>query len=125
MGHPELWHFLVSLGFCMLVAIAMIAVIHRRFQVMMVDLCEGESRARFWTLAIEAWFFLSSITASLTWSPNGLEERQLFLSSICLVKGGLNGMSNSIILFSAGLIAFIVIRKIKGKEITDLQREAA
>ena len=34
-------------------------------------------------------------------------------------------MSNSIILFSVGLIAFIVLRKFKGKEITDLQKEAA
>ena len=125
MSHIELWHFLASLGFCILVAVAIIAVIHRRFQVMMVDLCEGEARARFWTLAIEAWFVLSSITSSLTWRPDGLEERQLFLSSICLVKGGLNGMSNSIILFSAGLIAFVILRKFKGKEITDLQKEAA
>jgi hypothetical protein len=76
-------------------------------------------------LAIEAWFFLSSITSSLAWRPDGLEERQLFLSSICLVKSGLNGMSNSIILFSAGLIAFVVLRKFKGKEITDMQKEEA
>ncbi len=125
MDHVELWHFLVSLGFCMFVAVAIIAVIHRRFQLMMIDLCEGEVRARFWTLAVEAWFFLSSITSSLTWRPDGLEERQLFLSSICLVKNGLNGMSNSIILFSVGLIVFVVIRKFKGKEITDLHKEAA
>lgn len=125
MGHIELWHFLASLGFCMFVAITFITLIHRRFQAMLADLCEGEARARFWTLAIEAWFFLSSITASLTWRPDGVEERQLFLSSICLIKGGLNGMSNSIILFSVGLIAFIVLRKLKGKENTDLQKEAA
>jgi hypothetical protein len=125
MGHIELGHFLVSLGFCMFVAVAIIAVIHRRFQIMMVDLCEGEARARFWTLAIEAWFFLSSITSSLTWRPDGLEERQLFLSSICLVKNGLTGMTNSIVLFSIGLIVFVVIRKFKGKETADLQKEAA
>jgi hypothetical protein len=125
MSHLELWHFLASLGFCMFVAVMIIAVIHRRFQVMMVDLCEGEARARFWTLAIEAWFVLSSIASSLAWRPNSQEERQLFLSSICLVKSGLNGMSNSIILFSAGLIAFVVLRKFKGKEIKERQKEAA
>lgn len=125
MGTPELGYFAASLGFCMLVAVIIIAVIHRRFQIMMVDLCEGEARARFWTLAIEAWFFLASITASLSWRPDDLEERQLFLSSICLVKGGLNGMSNSIMLFSAGLIAFIIIRKIRGKDITEFRKEAA
>ncbi len=125
MGNSELWHFLASLGFCMFVAVMIIVVIHRRFQIMMVDLCEGEARARFWTLAIEAWFFLSSINSSLSWRPDGLEERQLFLSSICLVKGGLQGMSNSIILFSAGLIAFVVIRKFKGRQNTGLQKEAA
>jgi hypothetical protein len=58
MGHIELWHFLVSLGFCM------------------------------------------------------------------FVKSGLQRMSNSIILFSIGLIAFVVLCKFKGKEITDLQKEA-
>ena len=121
----ELWHFLASLGFCMAIAVTIITVIHRRFQTMMVDLCEGEARARFWTPAIEAWFFLSSITASLTWRPVGLEERQLFLSSICLVKEGLSGMSNSIILFSAGLITFVLIRKFKGKENAEPQKEAA
>ena len=125
MDHGELWHFLVSLGLCMGVAINIIVIIHRRFQLMMVDLCEGEARARFWTLAIEAWFFLSGITSSLTWRPDGLEERQLFLSSISLVRGGLEGMSHSIILFSLGLIAFVVIRKFKGKESTDMQKEAA
>ncbi|HWR71654.1 MAG TPA: hypothetical protein VN604_00630 [Nitrospirota bacterium] len=125
MGTNELWHFLASLGLCMAIAITIISVIHRRFQIMMVDLCEGEARARFWTPAIEAWFFLSSITASLTWRPDGLEERQLFLSSICLVKDGLSGMSNSIILFSAGLITFVLIRKFKGKENTDMQKETA
>ena len=108
----------------MLVAVSIIAVIHKRFQIMMVDLCEGEARARFWTPAVEAWFFLSSLTASLAWKPEGLEERHLFLSSICLVKGGLNGMSNSIILFSVGLIAFIVIRKIKGPETALFRKEA-
>ncbi len=125
MNHIELWHFLTGLGFCIFVTILIIMVIHRRFQVIMVDLCEGEARARFWTLAIEAWFFLSGITSSLTWRPDGLEERQLFLSSICLVKAGLNGMSNSIILFSVGLIVFVVIRKFKGKEISELQKEVA
>ncbi|MHB8843848.1 MAG: hypothetical protein ACYC7L_03790 [Nitrospirota bacterium] len=125
MGSPELWHFAASLGFCTLVAIIIITVIHRRFQIMMIDLCEGEARARFWTLAIEAWFFLSSITASLSWRPEGLEARQLLLSSICLVKSGLNGMSNAIMLFSAGLIAFIIIRKIRGKEIMEFRKEAA
>ncbi len=125
MNHLELWHFLVSLGLCMVVAVTIIAVVHRRFQTMMVDLCEGEARAKFWTLAVEAWFFLSSITASLSWRPEGLEERPLFLSSICLIKNGLQGMSNSIILFSAGLIVFIVFRKFKGKEKIELQKEAS
>lgn len=124
MDRSELWHFLASLGLCTGIAISIIAVIHRRFQTMMVDLCEGEDRARFWAPAIEAWFFLSSITAALTWRPDGLEERQLFLSSICLVKNGLNGMSNSIILFSVGLIVFVLIRKFKGRENPALQKEA-
>ena len=123
--HIELWHFMTSLGWRMFVAITIVAVIHRRFQIMMADLCEGEARARFRTLAIQAWFFLSGITSSLTWRPDGLEERRLFLSSICLVKSGLNGMSNSIILFSAGLIVSMVIRKFKGNEIAELQKEAA
>ncbi len=124
MGRVELWHFLISLGACVSVASAIVAVIHRRFRIMMVDLCEGEARARFWTLAIEAWFVLSSVTASLTWRPDGLEERQLFLSSICLVRSGLNGMSNAIVLFSVGLVAFIVIRKLKGRE-EESRKEAA
>ena len=125
MDHGELLHFLVSLGFCMVVAITIIAVIHQRLLLMMVDLCEGEARARFWTLSIEAWFFLSGITSSLTWRPDGQEARQLFLSSICLVKGGLEGMSHSIILFSMGLIAFVIIRKFKGRENSELHKEGA
>lgn len=124
MEHGELWHFLASLGLCMGVAASIIFVMHRRFQIMMTDLCEGEARARFWTLTIEAWFFLSGITASLAWRPDGLEPRQLFLSSICLVRGGLNGMSNAILLFSSGLVAFIVLRKFTGREIPDMRKEA-
>lgn len=124
MGRIELWHFFGGLGLCLVVAVSIVAVIHRRFQVMMIDLCEGEARARFWTPAVESWFLLSSLTAALAWKPDGLEERQLFLGSICLVKSGLQGMSNSIILFSIGLIAFVVIRKFRGKETAELQKGA-
>ncbi len=99
-------------------------VIHNRFQVMMVDLCEGEVRARFWTLALEVWFLLSGITASLTWRPEGEGDQQLFIGSINLIKNRLSDMSNAIVLFSAGLVAFIVIRKLKGKEI-EMRRETA
>jgi hypothetical protein len=59
--------FLLQLGFLYCRSAGIVAVIHRQFQAMMVDLCEGEARARFWTLAVEAWFLLSGITASLTW----------------------------------------------------------
>lgn len=123
MKGPELWCFFSSLVFCIVVAAGIIAVIHKRFQVMMVDLCEGEARARFWTLAVEAWFLLSGITASLTWRPEGEEDRQLFMGSVNLIKSGLNGMSNAIVLFSVGLVVFIVIRKFKGKEIEEMRRE--
>lgn len=124
MDRSELWHFLVSLGLCTGIALFIIAIIHRRFQTMMVDLCEGEDRARFWTPAIEAWFFLSSVTAALAWKPDGLDERQLFLSSVHQVKSGLNGMSNAIILFSAGLIVFVLIRRFKGREQGEPHTEA-
>ncbi len=124
MARIELLHFLVSLGICAVTVIAIIGVIHRRFQTMMVDLCEGEARAKFWTLAVEAWFFLSGITASLWWRPDGLEERQLFLSSICLVRSGLEGMSHSIILFSIGLIVFVLLRKFRIGENKEPQKEA-
>lgn len=116
MSRIELLHFLVSPGFCMFVAFVIIAILHRRFQVMMVDLCEGEARARFWILAVEAWFFLSSMTATLAWRPDGTDGRALFLSSIGLIQNGLQGMSRSIILFCGGLPAFVVLRKFKGKE---------
>ncbi len=123
MKSPELWCFFSSLVFCIVVAAGIVVVIHKRFQVMMVDLCEGEARARFWTLAVEAWFLLSGLTASLTWRPEGEGDRQLFMGSINLIKIGLNGMSNAIVLFSAGLLIFIVIRKFKGKEIEEMRRE--
>ena len=122
---PELWCFFSSLIFCIVVAAGIVVVIHRRFQAMMVDLCEGEARARFWTLAVEAWFLLSGITASLTWRPEGEEERQLFMGSINLVKNGLSGMSNAIVLFSVGLVVFVVIRKFKGKEVEEMRKETA
>ena len=32
-------------------------------------------------------------------------------------------MSNAIVLFSVGLVVFIVIRKFKGKEIEEMRRE--
>lgn len=124
MKGPELWWFFSSLILCAVVATGIVVIIHKRFQVMMVDLCEGEARARFWTLAVEAWFLLSGITASLTWRPEGVEDRQLFMGSINLIKNGLSGMSNAIVLFSVGLVVFVVIRKFKGKEIQEMRKES-
>jgi hypothetical protein len=112
----ETGYFVVGLSSCFVITLSIIVVIHRRFFDMMVDLCEGEVRARFWTLAVEAWFFLYSITSALKWRPEGTVDRQLFLASIDQIKSGLNGMSNAIILFSAGLLFFVFIRKFKGRE---------
>ena len=92
---------------------------------MMVDLCEGEERARFWTLAVEAWFALYSISSALKWSPEGTSDRQLFLAGVDQVKNGLNGTSTAIILFSIGLIVFVVIRKFRGSENDILRRKNA
>jgi hypothetical protein len=112
----ETGYFLTGLAICSLVVLSIIIIIHRRFYVMMIDLCEGEERARFWTLAVEAWFFLYSIGSALKWSPEGTNDRQLFLAGISQIKNGLTGTSDAIILFSVGLIVFVVIRKFKGRE---------
>ena len=91
---------------------------------MMIDLCEGEERARFWSLAVEAWFALYSISSALKWSPEGTSDRQLFLAGVDQVKNGLNGTSNAIVLFSIGLIVFVIIRKFKGSENASLGRKS-
>lgn len=112
----EIGYFLSGLAICSFVVLAIITIIHRRFAVMMVDLCEGEERARFWTLAVEAWFALYSISSALKWCPEGTSDRQLFLAGVNQVKNGLSGTSTAIILFSIGLIVFVVIRKFRGSE---------
>jgi hypothetical protein len=89
---------------------------------MMVDLCEGKVRARFWTIAVEAWFFLYNTSSALKWHPEGTSDRKLFLSSIEQIKDGLNGTSNAIIMFSAGLLVFVLIRKFRGRENETLNR---
>ena len=120
----ETGYFLLGLLFCFVITLSIIAVIHRRFFEMMVDLCEGEVRARFWSLAVEAWFFLYSMSAAFKWCPEGISERQLFLASINQIKNGLNGTSNAIIMFSVGLLTFVLIRKFRGRESDVLRREA-
>jgi len=121
----ETGYFLTGLGICSFVVLSIIVVIHRRFSVMMVDLCEGEDRARFWSLAVEAWFFLYSVSSALSWRPEGTSDRQLFLAGVNQVKDGLNGTSNAIIMFSVALIVFVVIRKFKGSEKDILRRSNA
>lgn len=118
-------YFLTGLGICSFVVLSIILIIHKRFYVMMIDLCEGEERARFWSLAVEAWFFLYSIGSALKWAPEGTSDRQLFLAGVTQVKNGLTGTSDAIILFSAGLIVFVVIRKFKGSENDILRRKNA
>jgi hypothetical protein len=122
---PEIGYFLTGLAICSFVVLAIIIIIHKRFSVMMIDLCEGEERARFWSLAVEAWFALYSISSALKWCPEGASDRQLFLAGVNQVNNGLNGTSNAIILFSAGLIVFVIIRKFKGSENDILRRKSA
>lgn len=121
----ETGYFLTGLMICSAIVLSIIVIIHKRFYVMMTDLCEGEERARFWSLAVEAWFALYSISSALKWCPEGTSDRQLFLASISQVKNGLNGTSNAIILFSIGLIVFVIIRKFKGSENDILRRKSA
>jgi len=119
----EIGYFVVGLAICAYVVPAIIAIIHRRFFVMMLDLCEGEERARFWTLAVEAWFALYSISSALNWCPEGTLDRQLFLAGVNQIKNGLHGTSAAII--STGLIVFVVIREFRGNENDILRRKSA
>jgi len=119
----ELGYFLLGISFCSFIILTVIVIIHKRFRIMMIDLCEGEARANFWTLAVEAWFFIYSVSAALHWRPDGTAERQFFLASICQIKEGLNGMSNSIIMFSVGLLAFVFLRKFRGRDNELLEKE--
>jgi|GEM_PF-4954643 hypothetical protein len=121
----ETGYFLAGLAICTSVVLAIITVIHRKFLVMMEDLCEGKERANFWTLAVEAWFALYSISSALKWAPEGTAERQLFMAGVKQVKDGLNGTSTAIILFSVGLIVFVLIRKLRGAETDILRRKDA
>ncbi len=121
----ETGYLLTGLGIFAFVVLSIIVIIHKRFSLMMVDLCEGEERARFWAPAIEAWFAFYSISSALKWCPDGTSDRQLFLAGVNQVKNGLNGTSTAIILFSMGLIVFVVIRKFKGSENDILRRKSA
>jgi hypothetical protein len=121
----EIGYFLTGLAICSFVVLSIIIIIHKRFSVMMIDLCEGEERARFWSLAVEAWFALYSVSSALKWCPEGTSDRQLFLAGVDQVKNGLNGTSNAIILFSTGLIVFVIIRKFKGSKNDILRRKSA
>jgi hypothetical protein len=117
--------FLSGLAICSFVVLSIITIIHRRFLFMMVDLCEGEERASFWTLAVEAWFALYSISSALEWYPEGTSDRQLFLAGVAQVKNGLTGTSIAIVLFSTGIILFVVLRKLRGSERDILGRKSA
>ena len=117
--------FLSGLAICSFVVLSIITIIHRRFLFMMVDLCEGEERASFWTLAVEAWFALYSISSALEWNPEGTSDRQLFLAGVAQVKNGLTGTSIAIVLFSTGIILFVVLRKFRGSERDILGRKSA
>ena len=108
----ETIYFLSGFLLCMVIALVIIVIIHKKLCVLLSDLCEGESRAQFWAYSVEVWFFLYSISSALRWSPEGLSDRQLFFASIHQIKDGLNGMSTAIVLFSAILIAFVLIKKI-------------
>jgi hypothetical protein len=106
----ETVYFLTGFFVCMVITLAIIAIIHKKLSVLLSDLCEGESRAQFWAYAVEVWFFLYSISSALRWRPEGFSERQLFFASIQQIKDGLNGMSIAIVLFSGILIAFVLMR---------------
>ena len=121
----EIRFFLRGLALCACVAVSIIIVIQSRFFVMMADLCEGEERAGFWTLAVEVWFALSSIGSALQWHPEGTAYRQLFLAAVEQVKNGLSGTSIAIVLFSTGLVFFVVFRKFNVSESGILRSKSA
>lgn len=107
----ETVHFLSGFLLCMVIALVIIVIIHKKLRILLADLCEGESRAQFWAYAVEVWFFLYSTSSALRWRPEGLSDRQLFFASIYQIKDGLNGMLTAIVLFSAILIVFMLVRK--------------
>lgn len=119
----ETGYFLLGFLLCVIVTFGIIAIIHKKLFVLLTDLCEGEARAWFWTNAIEVWFFLYSISSALRWCPEGRSDRQLFFANIHQIKDGLKGMSNAIIMLSAGLLVFVLIRKFKGHENNAFRRE--
>ena len=121
----EIGCFRAGLGVCASIVLAIITIIHRRFLIMMVDLSEGEEWARFWTLAVAAWFALYSISSTLKCRPEGASERQLLLAGMDQATNGFSGASTAVILFSIGLIVLVVIRKYRGCEDDMLGRKSA
>jgi len=109
-------YFLSGFALCAIITLIIILIIHRKLFVLLTDLCEFEERALIWTFAIEVWFFLYSTSAALKWGPLVTSDRQLFFSTINQIKEGLNGMWTALIMLSVGLLVFIMIRKVSGRE---------
>jgi len=119
----ETGYFLTGLLLCTVVILGIITIIHRKLFLLLTDLCKGESRASFWAYAIEVWFFLYSLSSALRWCPDGTSARELFFTTIKQIKDGLSGMSTALIMFSAGLLAFVLIRTLASPGKSDLSKE--
>jgi len=119
----ETGYFLTGLLLCTVVILGIIAIVHRKLFLLLTDLCKRESRAFFWTYAIEVWFFLYSISSALRWCPDGTSDRVLFFTTIKQIKDGLSGTSTALMMFSAGLLAFVLIRTFTATEKSDLSKE--
>ena len=104
-------YFLSGFTLCALITLIIILIIHRKLFVLLTDLCEGESRALFWTSAIEVWFFLYSTSSAMRWISEGTCHNKLFFITVQQLKYGFSGMSTALIMISVGLLVFTVIGK--------------
>ena len=115
-------YFLSGFALCVLITLIIVVIIHRKLFVLLTDLCEGESRALFWTSSIEVWFFLYSTSSAMRWISEGTSHNELFFITVQQLKYGFSGMSTAIIMVSVGLLIFTVIRKFTGYEHKELRR---
>jgi hypothetical protein len=100
--------FAASTGLVTLIALAICLLLRRTLGTLLVELCEGEVRGRFWTLFGQACVVLTTFFTAVVFAPRSAPTTdapiELFSIFVSALRGGVFGL-----LFALAILGVVVL----------------
>ena len=103
----EVMSFVIGMGITLLISMLVVLYLRPHLRRMLLDLCETEDRANFWTAFTNVTIVLSPLICAMFYRPTGSGGSAAFFDVSTQLSWALVGLIGSVIVLGAVIARFI------------------